>query len=445
MRLLALLTAIGFAAAPLRAIEVAPVRVEAPVGAGAMGAAAVGAQAGTLTNPGLSGLAAASISAQLPASLVPSVIPTAQEPAPAPQAEGYAAPVAAPQAVTAVPISVASTLAPAGSVASLQQTARPSNTSAAALPSLQGLAARMEAGRVSGQDLSGDSQQFFDQSGIRGPPLAESAQASVPVSATPKLPKGIKKVAVDIVRTAADVDRLLPQAWQSHNPYVREYLQELNGDLKRDVAKMAPYQVYTYYDFHGGRTTGIDVSAHPAIVDLIPDIRPHEIRLIKKLMLVDSDIRVLVREDGKTPDLVIGDKLVEMKSFSGDNLPLEALVDKANGQVSEHARHHGLGRGALALDLVREERVPVSRVQDVLNSWQSEAHGPVVLDQVFVFGQKDMRIFVRQEDGTYQVAAPVLPARSVANGRTLAPAEKGKAQAMLRNGFEKSSVLALSL
>jgi len=152
-----------------------------------------------------------------------------------------------------------------------------------------------------------------------------------------------------------------------------------------------------------------------------------------------------VREDGKTPDLVIGDKLVEMKSFSGDNLPLEALVDKANGQVSEHARHHGLGRGALALDLVREERVPVSRVQDVLNSWQSEAHGPVVLDQVFVFGQKDMRIFVRQEDGTYQVAAPVLPARSVANGRTLAPAEKGKAQAMLRNGFEKSSVLALSL
>jgi hypothetical protein len=295
----------------------------------------------------------------------------------------------------------------------------------------------MESSRVSGKDISNSlSNRFFDQSGTRGPPLAAPAQTSVSDVAAPKLPPGVKKVAVDTVRKASDVERLIPDGRNSDG---------LKDELKRNVSRMAPYQIYTYYDAKGGHFTGIDLSANPAIVDQIPELQQHEVKLIKKLLLVDSDIRVLVREDGKTPDLVIGGKLVELKSWSGESMPLEFLINKANKQVFEHGQRHGLGRGAAALDLTREETVPVARVQGILDSWQSGAREPVVLDQVIVFGQTDMQVFLRQADGTYLPAAPAAAVRPIVNERPLAPSERGKAQAMLRNGIEKSPVLALSL
>ncbi|MBI5244043.1 MAG: hypothetical protein HY922_10265 [Elusimicrobia bacterium] len=433
MRLPVLLCAF-FAAAPLGAAQVGHVQVAVPGASNMAGAVGARAQAGVLANPSLTNAGALSLTSNLAVpSLVPSVIPGAAALVLSPETQSYGAPSAAPQTVSALPLS-RSSLAPADG-SSFMQPVQEGASPVTAAQSLENLTAKMEAGRVSGRDVSNDlSNRFFDQSGLRGPPQAEPARVSDPAAL--KLPPGVTRVRVDTVRTAKDVDRYIPY---TQNSVI------LKEELRNNVKRMAPYQVYTYYDKKGGSFTGIDLSARPELVDFIPELQQHEVRLIKKLRLVHSDIRVLVREDGKTPDLVIGDKLVELKSSAGLALPLESLIKKANRQVLEHGRRHGYGGGALALDLTREQSVPVARMQSMLDSWQANSRDEVVLEQVIVFGGQDMKVFVRQSDGTYRIVAPAVIAPRVVRERPLAPAEKVKAQAMLRNGIEKSPVLALTL
>ncbi|MCX5795931.1 MAG: hypothetical protein NTY77_10585 [Elusimicrobia bacterium] len=428
------LALLALAAAPVHGVEVARVQVAAPVNSFITGASAVGArsQIGPLANPSLSGAGALSLTSKLAVpTLVPTVIPVA------PGVQSYSAPSAAPQTVSAIPLSAPAALAPTGGASLLQQSAEQKSAPAAAVNTLHGFVAQMESSRVSGRNISNElSNRFFDQSGTRGPPLAVPAEASVSDVAAPKLPQGVTKVAVDTVRSAADVQRLIPDSGNSKS---------LKAKLKRMVSQMAPYQIYTYYDRKGGRFAGIDLSARPGLIDQIPELQQHEVKLIKKLMLVNSDIRVLVREDGKTPDLVIGDKLVEIKSSLGEAMALESLIAKANMQILEHGQRHGLGRGAMALDLTRQSRVPVAEVQGILDSWQAGSKDQIVLEQVIVFGQTDMQVFMRQADGTYRIQAPAAAVRHIVNERPLAPSERGRAQALLRNGIEKSPVLALSL
>lgn len=428
MRLLALLCAF-FAAAPLGAVQVGRVQVAVPTTGGMAGAVGSRVQTGSLASPSLLNAGSLSLGSNLAIpSLTPSVIPGALTP----EAQSYGAPSAAPQTVSALPLSQ-SALTPSG--ASLLQPTQEGASPVTAAQSLENLVAKMESGRVSGKDLSNDlSNRFFDQSGLRGPPVADPALASD--IAAPQLPAGIKRVRVDTVRTAEDVERLIPDGMNS---------KVLKRELKDKVAEMAPYQVYTYYDKKGGNFTGIDVSARPELVDQIPELQEHEIRLIKKLQLARSDIRVVVREDGKTPDLIIGDKMVEIKSSVGKAQPLEMLITKANRQVREHALRHGMGKGAMALDMTREESVPVARLQGMLDSWQANSREEIVLEQVIVFGGSDMKVFVRQADGTYRIEAPVPAGQGIARRQSLAPAERVQARSMLRNGIEKSPVLALNL
>jgi guanyl-specific ribonuclease Sa len=296
------------------------------------------------------------------------------------------------------------------------------------MDSLQGLSTDIEGSRREGTDSSAEiSDRFFNQSGNRSPPSAAAALDA----ASPRMPPGIQRVSLGTVRSAADIDRLLPDPRRSHNPYVQKYLEELIGGLKSGLSEMTPYRIYTYYDSRGGRLVGIDLAANPAIADKIPGLEPHEITLIKKLSRVDPDIRVLVREDGKTPDLVIGERIVEMKTFLGEHMTLAEIIDKANGQVYEHGRAHGLGNGAAAVDLAKESQVPVSLIRQTLNSWQSGSDR-VALDQVIFFAGDEMKVFQRQADGTYEPADRASLSAAPAQDRPLAPGERGLAQSLLR-------------
>jgi len=425
-RLVALILS-GLPAAPLFGLEVAPIRVAAPVGGYTARAAMAGTrlQSAPSLTPGLGSAAAPQISPSLaPPALTPSVIPSALAPQvyAQPTAGSFAAPApAAPAAAIAPQASPAGpALSAPVSASVLQKAFDQRGVSPAAVESLKGLAARLEASRLSGTDFSGSlSGRFFDQAGNRGPPV--SAEASAP--AAPSLPAGVKSVSVETVRTAEDVERLIPGGVNSDG---------LRNELASEVSRMAPYDIYTYQDSRGGSFTGIDIS-RPGTVDLIPELQSHEVRLIKKLMLVDSNIRVLVREDGKTPDLVMGDKLVELKSFSGQTLPLESLISKANRQISEHGRRHGLGHGAAAVDMTRESAVPTARVQGILNSWQA-GEDKVVLDQVIVFGGKDMKVFVRQADGRYQARDPKAAIARVVAERPVSAQDAQTVKQLLRKG-----------
>ena len=263
---------------------------------------------------------------------------------------------------------------------------------------LQGLVAQLDSARATGSaDPTALSRRFFDVSSSLSAAVEEPAQSSD--AAAPRLPPGVKRVQVDTVRKSADIDRLIP----AHH-------QDLKKKLKERLGAMAPYQIYTYYDAYNKPFIGIDLAAKPELVDLLPDRQPHEIAMIKKLQLMEKDIRVLIEETGKTPDLVIGDHFVEMKAMFGDASTSQSLpnvLEHANEQIFEHAQRHGLPlHGMAAVHLTKNNAVPVERMQEEINEWQARPHSiveSVALDRVIIFSQRDLKVFVRQKDGNYQV------------------------------------------
>lgn len=361
---LALLTAL-----PLQAANIAPIRLVVPM-LGVNGAPAFTLPSGLSLSSPNSALGGAPLLQQAPVlspSLIPGLAHTVAAPALLP---GNGNPLIAP--------------APQGGVSPI-----------AAVASLQNLSAGLTQMGPAAQPGTFDlSQRFFDQSGNRGPPsLGIPSVQSSDGGVSPKLPPGVKRVTVDVINTAEDVERVVPNGTNSN---------ELKSQLKRDVSKMAPYNIYTYHDAVGGKFTAIDVSANPRILEKIPELQVHEVRLIKKLQGWNKDLQVLIREDGKTPDLVIAGQVTELKSLIGRS-DLEFLVNKANKQVLEHGQRHGLGHGALAVDLAEEDHVEVDYVAEVLNTWQAKTRG-VVLDQVLVFagkGSSERVMFRRGKDGRF--------------------------------------------
>ena len=215
-----------------------------------------------------------------------------------------------------------------------------------------------------------------------------------------QLPPGITGVSVDVVRTAKEIERLIPKGGQSKN---------LIRQLANALPSMGSYRIYTYTDVRGGSFTAIDLSVNPGLVNVLPEQESHEVALIRKLQVLTKDLQVMVREAGMTPDLVMGGALTELKSrLSNDakqSADFMALIRKANKQVFEHSEIHGLGPGAVVVDLTHKVKVPVEAVLANLEKWRLRAQG-VVLSRIYVFAGADLKIFKRQEDGSYQLEKP---------------------------------------
>ncbi len=394
------------------------------------------ARAADVVKPVDLGPAAVPLSPALPS--VPSTPSLPELPgveAPAPQAEGASA---ALPAVPALPASaVAAPAPPAGSAAAagplkvplaehvlLQQRREEAAGAPTAAGTLRELAQAAEASRNSGAPSGLDDRAYdgatlhsFAELGAHFGRTPSGADSGAPgggrgSGASPKLPPGVVRVDVHVVHTAADIDRLIPDGANSRG---------LIDGLKRQVRTMAPYRIYRYFDAKGGVFTGIDLSQNPKLVEILPEQHSHEVKLIKKIQLYNKDLQVIVREDGKTPDLVLGGVVTELKSLIGDKVDVPFLINKANTQVYEHARRHGLGPGAAAIDLTQEEKVPAQQVLRDLNAWAAQPVGhavrvsktgeehkksPVWLEKVYVFAGLDVTVFARQADGTFAVEDP---------------------------------------
>jgi hypothetical protein len=291
-------------------------------------------------------------------------------------------------------------------LASPEAIVRDAANSPAVLASLQGLA-QVQEGHAQGEL----APRFFDQS---KPPVsaATDVDAQAVPDAGPKRPQGVTAVDVNVVHTAADVSRLIP-----HGPNSNALITQLMDN----VGTMAPYTIYSYRDVKGGKFVGIDLSRNPKLVDLLPEQQSHEVRLIKKIMVWNQDLQVLVREDGKTPDLVVGGVVTELKSLIGDKVDMTYLLNKANNQVHEHAERHRLGNGAVVIDLTAEDQVPVDRIAQDIDQWRRMPVGyeipgsyigprhkkqQIALDKIYVFGGTDLKMFVRHQDGSFRLSAP---------------------------------------
>ena len=74
----------------------------------------------------------------------------------------------------------------------------------------------------------------------------------------------------------------------------------------------------------------------------------------------------MVREEGKTPDLVVNGVMTEMKT-DFNKFRLYHLLKKANLQSLEFAARHGSSEGQVAIDVKEWNRVNVGKVLSALD------------------------------------------------------------------------------
>ncbi len=321
-----------------------------------------------------------------------------------PAAEAIAAPPAQERAADAAALPPAAAFAPAG----------------VPVPAWKGL------GRLSGRLAARPGQADGALGGAfdgRGP--SSNAPASpLPAPVLPTLPQGVASVTIHDVHTAEDVRAAIPLGYQ------QDVNRELVERLMNTVEQMAPYRVYDYRDRQGGHFIAIDLSGNPGLADLLPEQGSHEIRTIKKIQLWNVDLQVVLRETGKTPDLIVGGTVTELKSSSG-LATLSLLLNKANSQVYEHARRHGLGPGAVIIDL-NDASLPPERILAEIEDWRRLPEGtnipgsprqawqpkvPVALARIYVFQGPFLLEFVRQASGAYAPVPAAMPVAALAAAR----------------------------
>ncbi|MFA5138193.1 MAG: hypothetical protein WC728_03090 [Elusimicrobiota bacterium] len=260
-----------------------------------------------------------------------------------------------------------------------------------------------------------------------GPTAADGA-------AFPKRPSGIVSVSVDLIRTPADVGRLIPLNSNSQN---------LIAMLRQAVRKHGELTVLTYRDPLGERFVGLDLSREPAWLDHIPELQSHELDLIRKIIRRSRDVQVLVREEGKTPDLIVNGVVTEIKSVFKDG-SMERLVEKANRQVDAfNHRHLITGGGDVAVDMRGESSVPVDTVLRTLDSFAARTR-TVALERVWVFGGDDLKVFERGADDRFRLRPPEARTDPGGYAKPLDAGKLRRAQILVEKGLFRPAQDVLS-
>ncbi len=378
--LLAVLLALapaGPAFAQFRAVpEVAPGLVSPLAGAGAAVASPLTtapALAGVLTAPTIPSAALSAPAAlplpALPAAAVPSGAAAAPATAAASVAESAAPGIGAPTAPSA------SAELPAAAFP------RGADGRPAVLRSLKDLAVLL------GDGATLPGSRFFDGAGQRGALVDPAGEA-------PSIPQGVRRVESHPLRSPADVD-LIPRLGNSA---------AMHDELRAHLSALLPIDIFVYHDARGGRFLGLDLSRNPDNVGRLPDLQAHEVATIRRIQAVTRDLQVLVREQGATPDLIVNGVPTEMKSVFGGDVSVQ--VAHANVQLLAHAKRHGLGLGAVALDMDGRE-IPVERVEAGLAAVRRA--GDIGFDRVYAFNGGAWQTYARDVDGEFRLSRAERP------------------------------------
>ena len=235
-----------------------------------------------------------------------------------------------------------------------------------------------------------------------------------PAGIAPSIPAGVREVLVVPLRADADVDRVVPGLGNSR---------ALRAALKSALPGLQPLDAFVYRDGHGGSFVGLDLSRHPENADRMPEIQPHELDTIKKLQAFTRDLQVLVREEGQTPDLVVGGVVTELKSVHRHDR-VSVQLAHANAQLLAHSRRHGLGRGAVVLDVLDAPKAVPERVEAEIETVLKSAPA-VGFARVHVFAGGELQTYSPGADGAFRldpVARPFAPGRPVPAGPSFVPA-----------------------
>jgi uncharacterized protein (TIGR00730 family) len=355
----------------------------AQVRAAAPGSVSVVPSFAPVLSPGLApSFSAPALSLPLaPGLLAPSISPTLA-PAPLAPIPALAASVI-PAAAAAVPAAL-----------SYPGSAPAKDASAAPQPSrLRSVTSFKDLGRLAGLAEAGAA---FD---------GAAAKAALDKAGPSDLPRPLGTTAVSVIRlnTARDASSYIP-----HTPNT----EHLIGEMAKKWDAIGWLDLRVYNDAKGGSFRAMDLSGRPELAEHFPEVQAHEAALIKKIQLHAKDLQLVIREEGKTPDLIVDGVVTEMKSlFPGGEFAVQ--LAHANEQVLAHATRHSLAPGAAAIDLTSRDVVPVDEVRGIINDYV-RGGAPIGLASVSVYAGKDRQVFVRGKDGLFNVEGPRLKGRKSA-------------------------------
>lgn len=218
--------------------------------------------------------------------------------------------------------------------------------------------------------------------------------------AKPSIPLGVSKVQVAPLDDRSAVGRVIPRIGTNI---------DLHDKLSQQLPFLRPLEAFIYRDGRGGSFVGLDLSKRPENVEKIPGLQPHEIAAIKKIQAITKDLQVLVREEGRTPDLVVGGVVTELKrvqAYESDRVSFKLI--RANDQLLAHARRHGLGRGAVVLDVLDVKKAVPERVEAEIEE-AVKAVPEVGFERVYVFAGSELKTYSRGRDGSFRLDRTARP------------------------------------
>ena len=222
------------------------------------------------------------------------------------------------------------------------------------------------------------------------------------------MPAGTKSVSVIRLNNPREASAFIP-----HTPNTEHFINELAAKW----SGIGWLDLRVYSDSKGDSFRSVDLTGRPDLAEHLPEVQPHEAVLIRKIQLHSNDLQLVIREAGKTPDLIVDGIVTEMKSlFPGGEFAVQ--LAHANEQVLQHATRHRLAPGAAAIDLTSVDRVPVAELRTIINDFVRTG-APIGLASVSVYAGKDRAVFVRRPDGQFDVQSP--RRRLNPGAKTLAP------------------------
>ena len=137
----------------------------------------------------------------------------------------------------------------------------------------------------------------------------------------------------------------------------------------------------------------------------LSEFQPHEVATIRKIQVLASDLKILVRESGATPDLVVNGVVTELKTVHRGKLSRQ--LTHANGQLVAHAKRHGLSLGAVVLDVLGQP-VTSRRVEEEIARVVRE-EPEIGFARVYVFHGGAVKTYSPAADGTFRLDAAARP------------------------------------
>ena len=309
----------------------------------------------TLSAPSLAGsltpsLPAPSLTTILPPALVPSVIPSAA-----------AVPSFAAAPVPAALVPGASISAPSRS----QEGPKGDGVHRSVVYSLKDL--HLLTGAVD----PASADRVFDGS-VERHALVAPADAPLPIGAY-----GVSTVRV---HTPAEAAAYIPQTANT-----KDYVNE----LRQRWSRIEWLDLRLYRDASGNFFRAVDLTGRPDLVEHLPELQAHEVALVKKIQLHTADLQIVLREEGKTPDLIVDGVVTEMKSLHAEGI-VTVQLEHADAQLKAHSQRHGLGKGAVAIDIVGKKR-DWSEIGAAIKEYV--ATHDVGFDRVEVYNGDERRVF----------------------------------------------------